>query len=574
MFLNRGPASGDGGFTLVEALVSLAIIGTVMAGTAPFLVQSVSVVSQERTEQGAVAVANDALERVHALNPSSLLAGRGLAAVGNQLNKAPTAAQTAFADTELSSDPMLAADPTAGDDAALPTAPVMVTSVGVEYQQNWYVGRCWQSKADPTELAVAVSDCVAAPPTGPGVVPVLFFRVVVAVAWQEKSCVQLVPQPSRPADECVYVASALVSPSSDPIFDLKRPLPTIPQPMDQAGYVLEPVNLKLFATGGDLPRSWSATGLPAGLTLAAGTGIITGKPTTAKVSVVTVEVMDRNGISGDQKSFTWTVANLPVLIKPANRVSRTGAYDTIVVGGSDGLQPWSWSATGLPAGLSIDPLSGVISGLLTTAGTRTVTVSIEDAGRKTKSVSFSWRVLTPVTLAPLGSFTMTTGDTVTFNAGPAADGGATPYTWKATNLPPGLTMAAGTGVISGTVTRGTRYLATIDVTDSVGGTGGKATGILLLNVTPRPTDLRVTQPDPASPDRTTAVGAPVTLTAAAAGTSGYKWTATGLPPGLAFSTTGVISKSPTTPGTYVVTFAVTDAALNVAKLMFVWTVTP
>ncbi|HEX9548477.1 MAG TPA: putative Ig domain-containing protein, partial [Acidimicrobiales bacterium] len=48
----------------------------------------------------------------------------------------------------------------------------------------------------------------------------------------------------------------------------------------------------------------------------------------------------------------------------------------------------------------------------------------------------------------------------------AASGGPTPYTWSASGLPPGLSLAAATGVISGSPTRRGIYNVKVTVTDS------------------------------------------------------------------------------------------------------------
>ena len=559
---NRPPRRDDG-YTLLEVLVALTVIGTVMAGAVPFLIKSMALVGQNRTQQVAVEVANDALERARALSPSSLFAGRGVTAMRDQLAAAPPQVKALLSSAQLDADFLLTgvADALAGASAPLPTAPVTITVGGIAYAQSWYVGKCWQTKVNPGSAGSPASTCMPSPPTGVGVVSVPFFRVVVAVTWKHRAC---------PGESCVYVASTLVSPSSDPVFDLKRPPPTIASPGSQNNYLNDTVSLQLVAAGGTLPRMWTLTGLPAGLTSAT-SGLITGKPTTAGTYTVAAHVQDREGNS-DDATFTWTVAALPALTSPGAQVFRTVPPTSLPITLTGGLAPFAWTASGLPAGLIIDPLTGVISGapqaVQTTSQTATVTVV---AKGRTASTTFTWRALTPVRLMNPGLFSATRGDSGVYNLGPLASGGLTPYTWKATGLPPGVTINTSTGATSGVIAAGTRYVVTVEVTDAAGGTASQTT---LLSVASRTgTDLQVTTPSSTAPDQTTAVGAAVSLTATAAGQSGLSWSATNLPPGLSISTGGVISGAPTAAGTYLTTLTVTGGG-QVANLMLSWRVTP
>ena len=71
------------------------------------------------------------------------------------------------------------------------------------------------------------------------------------------------------------------------------------------------------------------------------------------------------------------------------------------------------------------------------------------------------------------------------------------------------------------------------------------------------------------------MGTATTLTLSAAGGTGtYTWSATGLPPGLSLnSSTGVISGTPTTAGTYPVTATATSAGAS-GSATFTWTISP
>jgi serine protease len=57
-----------------------------------------------------------------------------------------------------------------------------------------------------------------------------------------------------------------------------------------------------------------------------------------------------------------------------------------------GTTPYTWSATGLPPGLSINSSTGLISGTVTRIGTSTVTITAVDAASRSASTQFSWSV--------------------------------------------------------------------------------------------------------------------------------------------------------------------------------------
>lgn len=557
----------DGGFSLMETLVSLAVIGTVMAGTAPFLIKSVGVVAQQRTQQVAVEVANDAIERARALSPTSLLAGRSLTSAKAQLASAPAQVQSVLDVTQIDANVLLTTLLGSSPDvtAPLPLTPLPVTVGNVTYQQNWYVGSCFQSKAAPASptllnTLVGLGDCIGTKP-GLGLIAVPYFRVVVAVTWKHNGCKD---------DACTYVTSTLVSPSADPVFDLKRPPPAIVAPLKQSHYVGDKVDLQLVAAGGTLPRTWTLTNLPPGLT-ATSAGVISGKPTAAGTYTVTAHVEDRDKNS-DDATFTWVVADLPVLTSPGAQVFRTLTAVSLPITLTGGLAPMVWTATGLPAGLLIDAGTGVISGTpLTTQSTaQTATVkAVDSLGEQTATTTFTWRTFTPVNLVSPGVQNATKGDNGAYNLGAAAYGGLAPYTFSATGLPAGVTIHPNSGQTTGIITAGTRYLVTAKVTDSL---GGSASVVVLVNVANRiGTDLRVTAPAPGAPDQTTALNATVSLTAQAAGQSGLSWTATGLPTGLTMSAAGVVTGKPTVAGKYTTTFTVTGGGQS-AYLMFTWTV--
>jgi hypothetical protein len=154
-------------------------------------------------------------------------------------------------------------------------------------------------------------------------------------------------------------------------------------------------------------------------------------------------------------------------------------------------------------------------------------------------------------------------------------GGPAPYTWRAENLPDGLSIDAATGVVSGTATHGTRYLSTVYVKDN---DGDEVATTFVWNVPPaKNNDMRFTGPSPSDPDQTSRAGGTVSLTVTAddGSNSGYEWRAIGLPPGLSVAggrSSAVISGKPTIPGIYRVEILAQDSKNKAATLMFTWTV--
>ena len=136
------------------------------------------------------------------------------------------------------------------------------------------------------------------------------------------------------------------------------------------GTVGVPYTQALAAWGGTGNLSWSATGLPDGLDIDPLTGEITGTPSTptpvATTDNVAVTVSDSSTPTPktDTRTFTLTVAPAPLAISTSSTLpnAAVGQPYSQQLTASGGLQPLSWSATGLPAGLNIDPASGEISG--------------------------------------------------------------------------------------------------------------------------------------------------------------------------------------------------------------------
>ena len=330
------------------------------------------------------------------------------------------------------------------------------------------------------------------------------------------------------------------------------------------------------ASGGTTPYTWSVSSgtLPAGLTLNASSGAISGTPTTAGTSSFTVQVRDSAATPATAtKALTLTVAAAPVQLTVTTASLAGGTAGTsysATVQASGGTTPYTWSVSSgtLPAGLVLNASSGAISGTPTTAGTSNFTVQVRDSAATPATAT---KALTLTVAAAPVQLTVTTASMAsgtvgaTYSATVQASGGTTPYTWSVSSgtLPAGLTLNASSGAISGTPTTAGTSNFTVQVRDSAA-TPATATKALTLTVAAAPVQLTVTTASLAGGTAGTSYSATVQ---ASGGTTPYTWSVSSgtLPAGLTLNaSSGAISGTPTTAGTSSFTVQVRDSAATPA----------
>jgi len=340
------------------------------------------------------------------------------------------------------------------------------------------------------------------------------------------------------------------------------------------------INVQVIATDADGDAmSYSATNLPTGLTINPVTGAIAGTLpfNSSGIYLVSITVTDSRG-GRTTVSFTWTVRKLnraPTVTAPDrnNAENDTVSYPT-TASDPDG-DTLSYSAAGLPVGITIDPATGVIGGTLgyTTAGTYHPTITVSD-GSLSASATFTW-VVTDTNAPPVmtnpGNLVNAEGETIARQIVATDVDPNTTLTFSAVGLPPGLAISA-SGLVTGTLPYTAAGVYNVTVTVSDGTTSRTATFQWTINNVNRAPD--VINPGPQASNEGAVVGLPLTATDPDNDTP-LAFSATGLPAGLLINpATGLISGTLgyAVSGTYTVTVTVRDPGGLSDSETFIWTI--
>ena len=258
----RGPRrrQGDDGFVLLETLVSIGLIGVVMAAFTMFFINSVAFTSQQRATQIATSIANSAVDTIRAMPASDL--------------------------------PV---------DGAVGAVPTTQTVNNVVYRVVNSITAC-VIPAGMTQGADCGSPSVGGTP---------YLRASVMVTWAGTRC---------PPTQCAFMTSTLLSAVDDPLFNPNQappPAPVLSNPGAQLSAIGDSINLPATITAAPSYSVAVTSGsLPAGLILTPATGLISGTPSAlTSAAPVTLTLTDGFGRVATA-TFTWTVVAALVTTAP------------------------------------------------------------------------------------------------------------------------------------------------------------------------------------------------------------------------------------------------------------------
>lgn len=254
-------------------------------------------------------------------------------------------------------------------------------------------------------------------------------------------------------------------------FPPQPPVITSTSPLPQAT-AAEPYSFTFQATGGAPPYTWSST--PLGVfTLNSSTGTMTGTPGATGTFNFTITVTDSLSLSSSLP-FSLTVVRVTVTTSSPLPAATQGVPYSTTLAATNGVPPYTWSATGLGLGLSLTPATGVISGTPSGTGTLNLSVTATDSlGAPSAPTSLSLTVSSSqsfaIYLGPNGDDTLGNGSI------------SNPYSITYLNNFPGAVAGQRVGILPGTYTQGKNNGTVTSLFTLAGSGGGNTSSVITVN---------------------------------------------------------------------------------------------
>ena len=238
------------------------------------------------------------------------------------------------------------------------------------------------------------------------------------------------------------------------------------------------------ASGGTTPYTYSvsAGALPAGTSLNASNGTVSGTTTATGAFSYTIEATDSTTPIAQTTTQTTSgaIVTTLTLVATASSTTRVGQSYSQTNVASGGTTPYTYSVSVgiLPAGTALNASTGLVSGTPTTAGAFSYAIAVTDSSSPAQTATQDTSgTIAPSTLTLVATASSTTQLSQFYRQTNVASGGIAPYTYSvsAGSLPAGTSLNASTGVVYGTPTAAVAFNYTIKATDSTTPTAQTAT---------------------------------------------------------------------------------------------------
>jgi hypothetical protein len=315
------------------------------------------------------------------------------------------------------------------------------------------------------------------------------------------------------------------------------------------------------ATGTPVPTLSESGPLPTGVTFVPGTGVLSGTPTETGSFPITFTATNGIGTAATQ-NFTLTVGTAPTITSAAATTFTKGTAGSFTVMATGFPAPTFTETGSLPAGVTLNGTSGLLSGTPTQSGSFPIVITAANGSGPNATQNFTLTVDAPAAITSAASTTFVKGHAGSFTV--TASGFPVPTLSESGALPAGVTFVPATGVLSGTPTVTGSFPLVFTATNGVG-TAATQDFTLTVNALPAITSANAT---------TFTKGDAGTFTVTATGTPAPTLSESGtLPTGVTFvPVTGVLSGTPTESGVFHLTFTAANGVLPNATQSFTLTV--
>ena len=177
--------------------------------------------------------------------------------------------------------------------------------------------------------------------------------------------------------------------------------------------------------------------------------------------------LDSAGVHSKSKILQVTADANPTVTNPGPQTNERGSSVALqIYADTAAARSLTYSASGLPAGLSIHTASGIISGTPTAAGSFNTNVTVSDGINPATNIAFPWTITEPISIGALSGPPRPVNTSITYTA-PVTNAASPQFSWDFGDGTTATAFSASTTTTKTFTTPG-RFLVTLTVRDSAG----------------------------------------------------------------------------------------------------------